>query len=198
MRLTWPQYDGVRQQSRLFPATGTQEQVRALELVTLLSAGVFAATFATFVDFSLRIPGHSIIRAIFPMALGLAVAPRRGAGCVMGGTAIFTAMFFQWGGFGSMGFGAMTSLCVTGPMLDGAIYLTRGGKRIYLGLALAGLASNGLAFLVRGGIKYAGADHATGRLLAFWAPQAAVTYTLCGLAAGLISAAAWFKFRKQS
>ena len=86
---------------------------------------------------------------------------------------------------------------VTGPMLDMALYITKQGKRMYLGLALAGLASNLLAFLVRGGIKYFGADHATGRLLTFWAPQAVVTYTLCGLAAGLFSAVVWFKFREN-
>lgn len=67
----------------------------SLERTTLLLAGFLAAAVTAFADFSLKIPGHSIIRAIFPMAFGLAVAPRRGAGCVMGGSAVVSAMLFR-------------------------------------------------------------------------------------------------------
>ena len=73
----------------------------------------------------------------------------------------------------------------------------KGGRRIYVGLALAGLTSNLIAFLVRGGIKYAGADHSHGLLLALWQPRAVLTYPLCGLAAGLFSAWVWFRFRES-
>jgi hypothetical protein len=95
MRIAWPQYDGVRRQSRFSSITNTREQLLSLERTTLLLAGFLAAAVTAFADFSLKIPGHSIIRAIFPMAFGLAVAPRRGAGCVMGGSAVVSAMLFR-------------------------------------------------------------------------------------------------------
>jgi hypothetical protein len=71
-----------------------------------------------------------------------------------------------------------------------------GGRRIHFGLALAGLISNLIAFLVRGGIKYFGADHAHGLLLASWKLKAVFTYPVCGLVAGLFSAWVWFRFRE--
>ncbi len=195
MRMAWPQYDGVRQRSRFSSITNTREQLLPLELVILLMAGFLAAAATTLIEFSLRIPGHSIIRAMFPMAFGLAAAPRRGAGCVMGGSTVVSATLFQFGGFGGLGYGAMTSLYATGPFLDIAIRWMKGGRRLYFGLAMAGLASNITAFLVRGGIKYAGADHSHGMLLAFWKPRAVFTYPVCGLVAGLFSAWVWFRFR---
>ena len=36
------------------------------------------------------IPGHAILRAVFPMVTGLALVPRRGAGTVMGLGAMLT------------------------------------------------------------------------------------------------------------
>ena len=131
MRMAWPQYDGVRQQSRLPSITNTQERVLPLELAILLSAGFLAAAASIVVDLGtlkamlgihLKTPGHAIVRAVFPMAFGLAAAPRRGAGCVMGGSAVVSMTLFQWSGFGSVGFGAMTSLFATGPCLDVAVH----------------------------------------------------------------------------
>ena len=74
----------------------------------------------------------------------------------------------------------------------------KGGRRLYVGLALAGLASNLIAFTVRGGIKYFGADHSHGRPLTLWLSPAVFTYSLCGLAAGLFSAWVWFRFRESN
>ena len=197
MRMAWPQYDGIRQRSRFSSITSTREQLLPLELTTLLLAGFLAAAVTAFADLGLKIPGHSIIRAIFPMAFGLAVAPRRGAGCVMGGSATISAMMFRWGGH-SIGYGAMTSLFVTGPMLDVAVHWMKSGRRLYFGLALAGLTSNMIAFLIRGDIKYFGADHAHGLLLASWKLKAVFTYPVCGLVAGLFSAWVWFRFRDSN
>jgi hypothetical protein len=165
-----------------------------MEIALLLLAGAGAALASAFLDFSLRIPGHAIIRAVFPMAFGLALAPRQMAGTVMGAGAVASAMVIKVGGFGAIGMGAMASLTLTGPLLDLALWRARRGWRLYLGFALAGLGANLAAFLLRGGVKVAGLDHAKGRLLGEWLPHASVTYALCGLLAGMISAAVWFHF----
>ncbi len=164
------------------------------EMLILFGVGAVAALAAAFLDFSLRIPGHAIIRVVLPMSLGLALAPRRMAGSVMGLGALGTALFLKVGAFGAIGIGAMASLTLTGPLLDLALWRVRHGWRLYLGFALAGLGANWAALAARAGTKLAGLDHAMARPLAVWLPQAAVTYTACGIAAGLISAFVWFQF----
>ena len=69
---------------------------------------------------------------------------------------------------------------------------------MYVGFALAGLASNLLALFVRGGAKLIGLEHAGGRPLASWLTQASYTYALCGLGAGLISGMLWFYSRRRN
>ena len=195
MRSAWPTYEAAGRQSRLSLLADTPGWTGTFELATLLAAGCGAAMATGFLDLGLRIPGHAIIRAVFPMAFGLAAAPRRGAGCVMGGSALASAACIHFGGFASIGVGAVTSLCVTGPLLDLAVCSLRPGRSLWLRLGLAGMMSNTVAFMVRGGVKLAGADHATGRPFAAWWPQAVWTYLLCGLLAGLLSAAVWFRFQ---
>ena len=190
-------YEVASRQSRLSPLINTSDQARAFELATLLLAGFVAAMATAFLDLGLRIPGHAIIRAVFPMAFGLAAAPRRGAGCVMSGSALASVTFVHFGGFASIGVGAMTSLCVTGPLLDLAALSLRPGRSLCLRLGLAGVMSNLIALVVRGGVKYAGVDHAVGRPFAAWWPRAVWTYLLCGLLAGLLSAWVWFRFQSD-
>jgi hypothetical protein len=86
----------------------------------------------------------------------------------------------------------MTSLIATGPLLDFTLRHTRGGWRLYAAVALAGLASNVLAFIVRGSAKLVGWEHAAGRPFFEWLTQASISYAACGLAAGLFSATVWF------
>lgn len=195
MRTAWPMYDGLKRQSRLASLTNTLEQRRLFELSVLMLAGFLAALLTAFVKLRLGIPGHAIIRVVFPMAFGLAAAPRRGAGCVMSGSAAATAGVIGLGGMAHIGWGAMTGLLLAGPLLELAVHRVRRGWPLYVGLALAGLLSNLAALLVRGGVKYAGLDHAAGRPLLVWWSQAVFTYSLCGLLAGLISAGVWFRFR---
>src|SRR5690606_21832762 len=107
------------------------------------------------IEMRLQIPGSAILKVVLPMAMGLALVPRHGAGCVMGAAAALTAGGLKWGGFGGEGFsaGAMTSLIATGPLLDLALHRVSGGWRLYAAFAAAGLASNFLAFIVRGATK---------------------------------------------
>jgi hypothetical protein len=180
------------------------------EILFLLGAGVGAALATALLDFGLRIPGHAIIRAVFPMALGLALAPRRMGGMVMGASALGTAWVIQTAGFAALGAGAMTSLALTGPFLDLALWRARPfggaspmshrweGWRLYLGFAVAGLGSNLAALTVRAGTKLLGLGHLGARPLAAWWPQAIGTYAVCGLLAGLISALVWFRLAASS
>ncbi|MFQ5734362.1 MAG: hypothetical protein ACE5KM_20685 [Planctomycetaceae bacterium] len=160
----------------------------------LMSAGAIAAVASTLMDFHLRIPGHAILRAIFPMSVGLALVPRRGAGCVMGGAALVSVMGLRFAGLGDggMSLGALTSLTAVGPLLDWSLRRPRTGWRQSAGFAVAGLTANSLAFGVRGTAKALAWDHGGGRPLAVWLPTAAVTYVVCGLLAGLLSGAILF------
>jgi len=187
-------HPGLAQSSRL-PALADQERgLQVAEMLLLLGAGVGAALATALLDFGLRIPGHAIIRAVFPMSLGLALAPRRMGGMVMGASALGSAAALNAGGLAALGAGAMTSLALTGPFLDLALWRAGRGWRLYLGFALAGLGSNLAALAVRAGTKLAGLGHLGARPLAEWWPQAIGTYALCGLLAGLISAVVWFRF----
>ena len=105
-----------------------------------------------------------------------------------------TAATVHVGGYAALGVGALTSLGLIGPLLDVALWRARQGWRLYVGFALAGLGANLAALAVRAGPKLVGLDHAAGRPLAAWWTQAAVSYAVCGLVAGLISALVWFRF----
>lgn len=183
--------------SRLPTLARSESGMSALEWGALIGVGVLAACAATFWDWKIRLPGHAILRAVFPMAFGLALVPRRAAGCVMGVSALATSLLFGLTGVAGPGPGAMTSLCLTGPLLDAALALTRGSGRVYLGLACAGLASNLTALAVRAAGKHFGFESGGGRWAEWW-PRAVISYPLCGLAAGLLSAVVWFQFKHQS
>ena len=140
------------------------------EPVALLLAGAAAGCLSCLVRLHLGIPGHAILRAMVPIALGLALVPRRGAGSLMGAGALTAALAAGGGGIG-----ATTSLLLLGPAID--VALSR-GRHVYLALVLAGVASNLVAFAVRGN----------------WTPLSAVTYPVCGALAGLVAAAALFRY----
>jgi hypothetical protein len=181
--------------SRVATWTSPADRLGFVELGVLVGAGVTAALAVSCLDFSLRIPGHAILRAVWPMALGLSLAPRRLGGVVMGGSACVTASLLKLGGGPAPGIGAMTSLCLIGPMLDVALWRIRAGWPVYLGFALAGGMANIAAFAVRGAGKLSGLDALTKRPLADWVGTAAWSYILCGVIAGLVSAGIWFRLR---
>jgi len=165
-------------------------QVTAAELATLFGLGACSAFLSAYMKLNLGIPGHNIIRVVFPMALGLALVPRRGAASAMGLSGLATGSFLTVVGAGHIGSGAITSLTLTGVLVDLALLGARRGWSIYYRLALAGLAANMVAFLVRAGTKSLGG----GQLIhPLWFSKASLTYPACGILAGLISAAVWFR-----
>lgn len=185
--------------SRIPALTAALGDVRPIELVTLALAGISAALLTNLLRLRLGIPGSSIVFATFPIALGFALVPRRGAGAVMGSAALVTTMGLGFAGAPVDGVGALTSLILTGPLLDLALRSTRGGGwRLYGAFVIAGAASNAIAFIVRGSAKALGiAGAGGGRAFGAWWPTAIATYALAGVVAGFISALAWFHFRER-
>lgn len=178
-------------QSRVGWRARAAGQISALDLTLLIGCGLLAAATVAFLDLDLRVPGNAILRGVLPLSLGMALVPRRGAGLVMGGSTLAGLGLLALFGRGP-GLGASTSLVLTGPLLDLAAARTRSGWRLYAAFGLAGLAANLGAFLVRGGGKAVSLGGG-GRLLADWLTVAPLTYAACGLAAGLISAAVFFR-----
>lgn len=191
-------HDGLRNRSRL-PTLAIGSRIRAPELLLLGLAGLGATLLTAFVKLSLGIPGHHIIYSVFPMAFGFALVPRHGAGTIMGGSAALTAGALSLAGVHVGGVGAVTSLALTGPLLDVALRWGRGGWRLYAAFLLAGCVSNGVAFLLRGLAKLAALPGLAGaRPFDAWWSLAILTYGASGLVAGLISAAAWFHLRETA
>lgn len=181
--------------SRIAAWIKPSDRLRWAELGFLIGAGATAAVAVSCLDFGLRVPGHAILRAVFPMALGLSLAPRRLGGLVMGASAWGTAMLLKSTGGAGLGIGAMTSLCLIGPMLDVALWRTKSGWPVYLSFALAGCLANMGAFAVRAAGKLSGWESLLTRPLTEWISAAWWSYLFCGLIAGLLSAAIWFRLR---
>ena len=156
--------------------------------------GIVAALVSALPDWNLRIPGHAILRSVFPMTLGLALARRHWAGAVMGGVGLTTSLGLHAAGYADLGLGALTSLALTGPLLDVALRRATTGWRLYLGVVIAGLGSNLAAFGVKAAEKL---TSPRGRSFSSWLAEAAWTYPVCGIVAGLISAAVFFRWRER-
>jgi len=177
---------------------GGRAKVGGLEIATLVLSGAAAAVAATFVHVIRGVPGHQIIFAIFPMALGFAVVPRRSAGTLMGASALLTITLLRASGADIPGTGALTSLLVSGPILDLVLRRGRTGWRLYASFIAGGVAANALAFVVRATARLMGIRGlGGGRGFNSWLPQALWTYALAGVIAGLISAGAWFQLRPR-
>lgn len=192
-------HPGLQSGGRLPVLTREHDAIRSAEWAVWILMGVAAACASALPDWNLRIPGHAILRSMFPMALGLSLAPRRGAGGVMGVIACATALTLRFSGRAEVGFGAMTSLSLTGPLLDVALWKARAGWRLYAGIIAAGLASNLIAMGIKVTEKLllSGGGGGGKRSFGAWLAQAAWTYPLCGVLAGLLSAAVWFRWRAR-
>ena len=179
------------------PVSVGARRVSIAEAGLLLGCGATAALAVAYVKLGLRIPGHSIVLAALPMALGLALAPRRLAGTTMSAGAVATAWLTSLGG-ASFGSGATISLFLLGPMMDVARLRGESGWWRYGALILAGFATNVLALGARALPKVLGFDIADGRPFDSWWTQAIVTYSLSGVVAGVLGALAVFQANRRS
>ncbi|MGE5362243.1 MAG: hypothetical protein ACM3NQ_24765 [Bacteroidales bacterium] len=188
-------HDGLAAAARLPRISTVSDRVSIAELALLFLCGIVAATAQAYVRLRLGIPGHAIVLSVVPMALGLALAPRRMAGSVMSAGAFTTAACLTAFAGARYGGGAFTSLCLIGPMMDVALAGARRGWRLYLALVLAGIGANFCALVSRTGGKLFGFDLPGARPFGSWWAQALLTYTLSGAVAGLLGALCWFQFR---
>lgn len=190
-------HDEVAAAARFPPRVRSGRQVSATELSLLVTCGVAAAAAAGMVKLGLRIPGHSIVLAALPMALGMSLAPRRLAGSVMSAGAVATAWLLTAAGVASYGSGAAVSLVLLGPVMDVTLHGARRGWRVYAALITAGVATNLLALASRAAAKLMGLDLLGARPLDSWWAQALATYTVSGIVAGLLGALCWFQLNDR-
>jgi hypothetical protein len=188
--------DGLIGAARLPSLARTRSRVSVAELLALLLCGATSAAVVGLVKLSLGIPGNAIVLGALPMALGMALAPRRLAGCTMSAGAVGTAFVLTSLG-ARYGSGAFISLTLFGPMMDLALRRVQRGWRVYAALVTAGVGANILALASRATTKLLGLDLAGGRPFDSWWLQAIVTYTLCGAVAGLLGAICWFHFNDR-
>lgn len=166
------------------------------DLLLAVAGGALAACTVALVDLNLRLPGHAILKAVLPVALGFAVVPRRATGLVMMLSALATLFMLRWGWRLGVGVGATTSLLALGPLLDLLLWRAKQGPWLVARFAAAGLLANVAAFAVRGGNKAWGEFGL--RPLDQWLTIAPWTYALCGLIAGLVSGICFFHLRPRS
>lgn len=186
--------------SRLQPAPGSmaRQTLGLVETLTLLMCGVTAAAAVLLLEFKWKLPGHAILRGVFPMAFGLAMVPRRGAGTVMGCGAMAAAAVILGTGAGEKGLGSLTSLFLVGPLLDLSTRWSTSGKRVYFSLISAGVLANLAALGMQIVAKSMGWSGGGGKSLSAWLPLACATYPTFGAVAGLVSAAALFRWRAST
>lgn len=190
-------HPGLRAGSRFPVLSHDVTRVRALEWLIWISLGSLAAIVSALPDLKLQMPGHAIVRSVLPMTLGLALAPRHLGGAVMGASGLATGLLMRAFTTHDLGLGAMTSMALTGPLLDVVLWKLRsGGWRLYLGIVSAGLIANAAAFVVKLTEKLATGQGK--RRFADWLWASLWSYPLFGLAAGLIAAVVFFKWRATS
>ena len=134
---------------------------------------------------------------MFPLALGFALAPRRGAGTIMSGSALATVAGLGLAGARVPGPGVLAGMLLAGPLLDLALRWGREGPaalRRVRGGRCAGQHRR-VPRPWRGEVSAASGVSGGTRPFAAWLPVAAWTYVIAGMLAGLVSAAAWFHFR---
>jgi hypothetical protein len=189
-------HDGLVGAGRFPSLARVRQRISFPELLLLLACGGASAAAVGTAKLGLGIPGHSIVLAALPMALGMSLAPRRSSGSIMSAGALGSAWWLAGSGVGDFGSGSFVSLCLLGPMMDVALRNVKSGARLYAALVLAGVATNVLALASRAGAKIIG--FAPGmRPFDSWWLQASVTYTLSGAVAGLLGAFCWFHFSNR-
>lgn len=185
----------IESRSRFKFLTGARGLNYPCNLLLLVCFGVIAGISVAHIKLSIGIPGHAIIKIMIPMALGLAIAPVKSAGSIMGISGLISAFIGQTLTEGpGTGTGAYTSLVCTGVLMDFTLYFANTGWKLYTGLMVSGLFANLIALYVRSGFK----SFLKINIFDFntWFQTAAFTYPICGLLAGLLCAFLVFKFRK--
>lgn len=188
----------LKSSARIRSLSGNGSAALAAEIAILAAAGIAAALAVGLMGMPIRIPGHAILRAALPMAIGLSLVPRRSSGTMMAIFAGLTVGTLHLGGMGRFQPAAVVGLIALGPLLDMSMVGAPQGWRLYLRFILAGIAANLLSYESRLATAFFGWEQAGSRQFAsFWMP-AIVSFALCGAVAGLIGAAACFRLRARN
>lgn len=189
-------HPGLSSHTRILP--GERTSLRMRELAFLFLCGAAAIVVAEYVKLPIKqMPGKAILQTMIPLAIGLAVVPRYGAGSTMSLAGLLTYLTLRGTTDINIGVGSMTSALVTGLCLDVLLLRVQRGVWLYLGFVLAGLSSNLIAMLARGTAKIGNFDDLFDRPWEVWRQQAIITYPLFGILAGLICAAVFFSLRRR-
>lgn len=159
----------------------------AVELAALIVFGIVATSCIAFFQTPIRMPGHAILKACLPLAIGLRFVPRPGAGTIMSSAAMLTAAVYLTAGVGHLQPAAMTALLAIGPAVDWAARRSQTFTISYLvRFALAGLIANMLAFAARWGLAFFQADGPLPVYMRDMLGFAFVSFAACGALAGLL------------
>jgi hypothetical protein len=187
----------LRGASRL-RAISAETRVSAAEIAILFACGALASVAIGLVHLRMGSPGHAIFRAVLPMALGLALVPRRSSGMVMSFGAGVTSAAMSVGQIGFFPPAALLSILCLGPSLDVALLGRPRGWRLYARFILAGAIANLTAFSAKVALVALGWEMRGSRqFMEFWS-AALVSFVLWGAVAGLVSAAVCFRLRANN
>ncbi len=180
--------------SRLRMFSHPTDALSVRELLILILAGGIATSFVALLPMPIRVPGHAILKATLPLMCGVALVPRHWAGTMAGLAALVAAAIFLMLGIGHLQAAAVTSLLTIGPAMDWALRGANSGRwLLYLRFALAGMAANLCAFAVRWGLAMFQADSLHPLNMQQFVLGAFLSFTVCGIAAGLLSGVICFR-----
>jgi hypothetical protein len=191
-------YRNYGKASRLRAHREQSGQLTLAELAILIAGGALAATAVAFLHLQVRIPGRVVFFAALPIVLGVAIVPRRFAGTISGNSAALSCLAFLGLGVGRLQPASVTSLLAVGPAIDLALSGARaGGWSLYLRFAMAGLASNLLAFVVRWLTAYFRIDGNMPHRLPAIDTSVPISFAACGFLAGVLCAVICFRRSSQ-
>jgi hypothetical protein len=164
-------------------------KLSSADLAWLMVAGALAALAVALVHMSLRVPGHAIFKPLLPVAIGLARAPRHGSGWVVGLSAAATSAVLLLSPWGHIQVSTFTSLVLLGPAFEVAARGWHTKGLLFIRFALAGIATNSVAVLVKLTTVSFGLESGGGRGFAALWPVSLFSFLACGAVAGLLAAA---------
>ncbi len=180
--------------SRWLPAFAAEDRTSISPMAILGLAGVSSALAVAFLPFPVRLPGHAILKATLPIMLGLSIVRRPLAGTMASLVAGVCMAGLAIVGSGRVQPAAVVGMLAIGPLVDWAIRIQ--GPRASCGWTFARIASAGVAAnMVSFGLRWLSSGGPRLHHMKQLGWGAFLSFAICGLAAGLISAAICFRLR---
>jgi hypothetical protein len=178
---------------RFWGLAASSDRVSFAELAILIGGGAIS-TIASYSIGGLGIPGSNMLQAVLPMAAGLAIVPRRGAGILMGLSSLGTGFAVMGLGIAHFSPSELSRLVLLGFCLEVGPARAESKSHVWLWFVFAGLAANMLGF----GVKYLVAQFGIegfggGRGIFRPLPMKMLSWAVCGALAGGVSALIFFR-----